>query len=101
MQIKLAAKKLHLFKNLGSVDALQLALSNERDNKVRKSHGTTPLGVLLGRVTRMIDGNGVVGHVFSLGFHPEKYAREATVSLEKLGNPEKTSSCSSASHRIG
>jgi len=33
MQINLAAQKLHLFKNLGSVEALQPALSNERDNK--------------------------------------------------------------------
>jgi len=37
----------------------------------------------------MIDGNGVVGHVFSLQFQPEKHAEEATETLEKLEIPEK------------
>lgn len=59
-------------------------LSDEKD-KVRKLYGVpSTLGVIPGRVTYIIDREGVVRHIFSSQFQPEKHIEEAINVLKKL-----------------
>jgi peroxiredoxin Q/BCP len=59
-------------------------LSDEKDS-VRKLYGVpSTLGVIPGRVTYIIDREGVVRHIFSSQFQPEKHIEEAINVLKKL-----------------
>ena len=61
-----------------------LLLSDENDD-VRNHYGVpSTVGIIPGRVTYVIDKNGVVKYVFSSQFQPEKHVEEAIKVLEKL-----------------
>ena len=70
---------------------LPFNLLSDLDNAVRKLYGaTSTLGIIPGRVTFIIDKKGVVRHVFSSQFQPEKHIEEAREVLKTLDEEEKS-----------
>lgn len=65
---------------------LPYTLLSDSNNKVRKLFGVPSdfLGLLPGRVTYIVDKEGVVQHVFNSQFNAEKHVKEALKVLEKL-----------------
>lgn len=64
---------------------LPFVLLSDEGGKVRKLYGVpTTLGLLPGRVTYVIDKQGIVRHIFSSQFTPEKHIMEALNTLETL-----------------
>lgn len=86
--------------NAGSVEShrkfaenhnLPFILLSDKSNEVRRLYGVpSTLGLIPGRVTYIIDKQGVVRHIFSSQFQPEKHIVEALGVLKKLENPELT-----------
>jgi len=63
---------------------LPYILLSDTDNSVRKLYGvSTSLGIVPGRVTYVIDKEGVVKHIFSSQLHPAKHAKEALRALRE------------------
>jgi peroxiredoxin Q/BCP len=61
---------------------LPFTLLSDRDGKVRKAYGVpSTLGLLPGRVTFVIDGDGVVRHVFNSQLDATRHVREALGAL--------------------
>ncbi len=66
-------------------NALEFILLSDRDGRVRRMYGATSgLGLLPGRVTYVIDKEGVVRHVFSSQLQPEKHIEEAIRVLKEI-----------------
>jgi peroxiredoxin Q/BCP len=64
---------------------LPFLLLSDEDGKVRKLYGVaSTMGIIPGRVTYIIDKKGVVRHVFSSQFQPEKHIEEALKILKEL-----------------
>lgn len=64
---------------------LPFRLLSDEGDAVRKAYGvSSTLGLLPGRVTFVIDKQGVVRHVFSSQFRPKKHVDEALEILKKL-----------------
>jgi peroxiredoxin Q/BCP len=64
---------------------LPFKLLVDRDNKVRQMYGVpSTLGIIPGRVTYIIDKKGIVRHIFSSQFQPEKHIEEAINVLRTL-----------------
>lgn len=64
---------------------LPFILLSDEGAKVRKLYGVpSTLGFLPGRVTYVIDKEGIVRHVFSSQFHPAKHIQEALAILRVL-----------------
>src|SRR5713101_3887137 len=63
-------------------------LLSDVDGAVRKRYGVpTTFGLLPGRVTYIIDKQGIVRHIFSAQFTPEKHITEALETLQILSKP--------------
>jgi peroxiredoxin Q/BCP len=61
---------------------LPFMLLSDEDGKLRKLYGVpSTLGVLPGRVTYVIDKEGIVRHIFNSQFNPEKHIEEALKAL--------------------
>ncbi len=74
-------------KRFASNHNLPFILLSDKGNEVRKQYGVpSTLGIIPGRVTYIMDKQGVVRHIFSSQSHPEKHITEA---LEVLKNLEK------------
>lgn len=64
---------------------LSFILLSDRGGTVRKRYGVpSTLGLLPGRVTYVIDKQGVVRHIFSSQFAPQKHVAEALKVLQTL-----------------
>ncbi len=64
---------------------LLFLLLSDRDGAVRKRYGVpATFGLLPGRVTYVIDRQGIVRHIFSSQFTPEKHITEALTTLQAL-----------------
>lgn len=64
---------------------LPFTLLSDQDGTVRKLYGVPSTLVLLpGRVTYVIDKEGVIRHIFNSQFAPEKHVGEALKILETL-----------------
>jgi peroxiredoxin Q/BCP len=64
---------------------LPFVLASDVDGSVRARYGVPrTLGLLPGRVTYVIDRDGIVRHVFSSQFRPAKHVSEALHVLEGL-----------------
>lgn len=75
-------------KNFSSKYRLPFTLLSDTAGKVRKLFGvSSTLGILPGRVTYIIDQQGVVRHLFSSQFNPTKHVEEALKVLRKLKIP--------------
>jgi peroxiredoxin Q/BCP len=64
---------------------LPFILLSDADGAVRARYGVVrTLGIVPGRVTYLIDRDGVVRHVFSSQFRPKRHVAEALDVLERL-----------------
>jgi peroxiredoxin Q/BCP len=64
---------------------LPFLLLSDEGGKVRKTYGvSSTLGILPGRVTYVIDTEGLVRHIFSSQFRPSKHIEEALTVLREL-----------------
>lgn len=64
---------------------LPFILLSDNKNKVRKLYGvSSTFGVIPGRVTYIIDKNGIVKHIFSSQFQPKKHIKESLEALKEL-----------------
>lgn len=64
---------------------LQFVLLSDKDGAVRKLYGVpTTFGFIPGRVTYIIDKQGIVRHIFSSQFMPEKHIEEALKTLQEI-----------------
>jgi peroxiredoxin Q/BCP len=69
---------------------LPFVLLSDEKNQVRKLFDVpASMGIIPGRVTFIIDKRGIVRHVFSSQFQPEKHVKEALEVLRKLNEEEK------------
>jgi peroxiredoxin Q/BCP len=65
---------------------LPFILLSDKENEVRKLYGVpSTLGLIPGRETYIIDKQGIVRHIFSSQFKPEKHIIEALNVLKSLG----------------
>jgi peroxiredoxin Q/BCP len=77
-------------KSFASHHGLPFLLLSDESNMVRALYGVPPsMGIVPGRVTYIIDKQGIVRHVFNSQYHPVKYVEEAKQVLEKLNLEEK------------
>lgn len=61
-------------------------LLSDRGGNVRRLYGVKKtLGVMPGRVTFVVDREGVVRHVFSSQFEPRRHVEEAMEALRRMG----------------
>lgn len=64
---------------------LPFILLSDTDKKVRKLYGvSSTLGLIPGRVTYIIDKDGIIRYIFSSQFRPQKHITEAIDLLNKL-----------------
>ncbi len=64
---------------------LPFVLLSDKDQKVRKLYGvSSTLGLIPGRVTYIIDKEGIIRYIFSSQFRPRKHINEAIDLLKKL-----------------
>ncbi len=72
-------------KSFASHHGLPFILLSDPKNVVRKLYDVpATLGIIPGRVTFIIDKKGIVRHVFSSQFQPEKHIAEAVEVLKRL-----------------
>ena len=75
-------------KAFASHHGLPFILLSDKDNKVRHLYGVpSSLGIIPGRVTFIIDKQGVVRQVFNSQSHPELHVDEAIKELKKIDEP--------------
>ncbi len=68
---------------------LPFVLLSDKDQKVRKLYGvSSTLGLIPGRVTYIIDKEGIIRYIFSSQFRPRKHINEAIDLLNKLEKGE-------------
>ena len=66
---------------------LQFVLLSDKDGVVRKSYGVqATFGFIPGRVTYVIDKQGIIRHIFSSQLMPEKHIEEALKTLQAFNN---------------
>jgi peroxiredoxin Q/BCP len=72
-------------KSFATHHGLPFLLLSDEEGKVRKLYGVpSTMGIIPGRVTYIIDKKGVVRHIFSSQFQPEKHIEEALKILKEL-----------------
>jgi peroxiredoxin Q/BCP len=73
-------------KKFAAKHRLPFPLLSDRDGSVRKAFGVPKtLGLLPGRVTYVIDKQGVIRHAFNSQLNPTKHVDEAIAVLKSLG----------------
>ena len=83
--IGISAQSVESHKSFATHHGLPFLLLSDEKNEVRKLYGVSAtMGIIPGRVTFIIDKKGVVRHIFSSQFQPEKHIKEALKVLEKL-----------------
>jgi peroxiredoxin Q/BCP len=83
--IGVSAQSVKSHKSFATHHGLPFLLLSDEKNEVRKLYGVSAtMGIIPGRVTFIIDKKGVVRHIFSSQFQPEKHIKEALEVLEKL-----------------
>jgi len=67
---------------------LPFILLSNKDKNVRRLYGVpSTFGVIPGRVTYIIDKAGIVRHIFSSQFQPQKHIQKSIDVLKKLDAP--------------
>jgi len=83
--IGVSSQSVDSHKSFASHYKLPFILLSDVDDKVRKLYDVpSTLGLIPGRVTYIIDKEGVIRHIFSSQFQPEKHIEEAISVLKKL-----------------
>ena len=81
--IGISAQSVESHKGFASHHSLQYILLSDGDNSVRKLYGVSSTLGVPGRVTFVIDKEGIVKHVFVSQLHFTKHAKEALLALTK------------------
>jgi peroxiredoxin Q/BCP len=72
-------------KSFATHHGLPFILLSDEKNEIRQLYGVpATMGIIPGRVTFIIDKRGVVRHIFSSQFQPEKHIEEALKILKEL-----------------
>lgn len=80
-----SAQSVESHKSFATHYGLPFLLLSDTDNKVRRLYGVpSTLNILPGRVTYVIDKNGVVRHVFSSQTQAERHVEEAARALREI-----------------
>lgn len=80
-----SSDSLESHKSFATHHGLPFLLLSDEDGKVRELYGVpSTMGIIPGRVTYIIDKKGVVRHIFSSQFQPEKHIEEALKILKEL-----------------
>jgi peroxiredoxin Q/BCP len=83
--IGVSAQSVESHKSFATHHGLPFLLLSDEKSEIRKLYGVSAtMGIIPGRVTFIIDKKGVVRHIFSSQFQPEKHIKEALKVLEKL-----------------
>jgi len=83
--IGISSQSVESHKSFASHHNLPFILLSDDENKVRKLYGVpSTFRALPGRVTYIIDKEGIIRHIFSSQFQPEKHIDEALNILRKL-----------------
>ncbi len=66
---------------------LQYTLLSDEGGKLRKTYGVpSTMGIIPGRVTYVIDKDGIVKHIFNSQMEGEKHVTEAIATLKKMAS---------------
>ena len=80
--IGISSDSVESHKNFAEKHSLPFLLLSDEGGKVRKLYGVpTTFGLFPGRVTYVIDAEGVVGHIFASQLGVEKHVEEAREAL--------------------
>jgi peroxiredoxin Q/BCP len=72
-------------KSFATHHSLPFLLLSDEDGRVRELYGVpSTMGIIPGRVTYIIDKEGVVRHIFNSQFKPEQHIEEALKILKEL-----------------
>ena len=72
-------------RNFSALHNLPFILLSDKSGQLRKLYGVpSTFGLLPGRVTYIIDKNGIVRHIFSSQFQPAKHIEEALKVLKSI-----------------
>lgn len=83
--IGISSQSVESHKAFASRHSLPFILLSDVEGAVRKLYGiSSTLGVVPGRVTFVIDKEGVIKCVFSSQLHPARHAEEALRALQKI-----------------
>lgn len=83
--IGVSGQSVESHKSFATHYGLPFILLSDKDNKVRELYGVpSTMGIIPGRVTYIIDKQGVVRHIFSSQIQAERHVEEAKRMLEKL-----------------
>ena len=81
--IGISSQSVDSHKSFAAHHNLPFILASDIDNKVRKLYGvSSTLGIIPGRVTYVIDKEGVIKFVFTSQLHPAKHADKALRALK-------------------
>jgi peroxiredoxin Q/BCP len=84
--VGISSQSVESHKAFSNHHALPFIMLSDVEGSVRKLYGVSAtLGVVPGRVTFVIDKEGVVKYVFSSQFQPARHAGEALSVLKKAG----------------
>jgi peroxiredoxin Q/BCP len=88
--VGVSSDSINSHKNFASRNNLPFVLLSDKNGKVRNLYGaSSTFGLLPDRVTYVIDGRGVVRHIFSSQLDPKKHVNEALETLEKIQEAER------------
>jgi len=88
-----SAQSVESHKSFATHHGLPFLLLSDRDNKVRKLYGVpTSMGLIPGRVTYIIDKQGIIRHVFNSQTQAERHVEEAKQTLLDIEKASKITS---------
>ena len=82
--IGISSQSVESHKSFAASHNLPFILLSDEENKVRRLYGvSTTLGVVPGRVTFVIDKEGIIKSIYSSQIHPARHANEALRALKR------------------
>jgi peroxiredoxin Q/BCP len=83
--IGISGQSIESHKSFATHYGLPFILLSDEDNKVRKLYGVpSTMGIIPGRVTYIINKQGIVRHIFSSQTQTQRHVEEAKRTLEEL-----------------
>jgi peroxiredoxin Q/BCP len=83
--IGVSGQSVESHKSFATHYGLPFILLSDKDNKVRELYGVpSTMGIIPGRVTYIIDKQGIVRHIFSSQIQAERHVEETKRTLEEL-----------------
>ncbi len=89
--IGISGQSVESHKSFATHHGLPFILLSDQDNNVRKLYGVpSTMGLIPGRVTYIIDKQGIVRHIFSSQTQTQRHVDEAKRTLEELEKEQPT-----------